>query len=77
MIEVTNHHTGSFYAPYDPDIPPHLADQFQAYKLASARPDYVEFIGIETSREFWGQEAVQRLDEYHRLGRSDAVQVPG
>ena len=51
-----NHHTGSFYASYDPDIPPHLADQFQAYKLASVRPDYVEFIGIETFREFWGQE---------------------
>ena len=51
-----NHHTGGFYASYDPDIPPHLADQFQAYKLASVRPDYVEFIGIETFREFWGQE---------------------
>ena len=51
-----NHHTGNFYASYDPDIPPHLADQFQAYEMASARPDYVEFIGIETFREFWGQE---------------------
>ena len=51
-----NHHTGNFYASYDPDIPPHLADQFQAYKLASVRPDYVEFVGIETFREFWGQE---------------------
>ena len=51
-----NHHTGNFYASYDPDIPPHLADQFQAYKLASVRPDYVEFLGIETFREFWGQE---------------------
>ena len=51
-----NHHTGNFYASYDPDIPPHLADQFQAYAMASIRPDYVEFIGIETFREFWGQE---------------------
>ena len=51
-----NHHTGNFYASYDPDMPPHLADQFQAYEMASARPDYVEFIGIETFREFWGQE---------------------
>ncbi len=51
-----NHHTGNFYASYDPDIPPHLADQFQAYEMASIRPDYVEFIGIETFREFWGQE---------------------
>ena len=50
-----NHHTGNFFA-YDPDIPPHLADQFLAYEQASIRPDYVEFIGIETFREFWGQE---------------------
>ena len=51
-----NHHTGNFYASYDPDIPPHLADQFQAYAMASIRPDYVEFIGMETFREFLGQE---------------------
>ena len=51
-----NQSAGNFYASYDPDIPPHLVDQFQAYEMASARPDYVEFIGIETFREFWGQE---------------------
>ena len=51
-----NHHTGSLYASYDPEIPPHLADQFLAYEKASIRPDYVEFIGIETFREFWSQE---------------------
>ena len=50
-----NHHTGNFFA-YEPDIPPHLADQVRAFELASVRPDYVEFIGIETFREFWGQE---------------------
>ena len=50
-----NHHTGNFLA-YEPDIPPHLADQVRAFELASVRPDYVEFIGIETFREFWGQE---------------------
>ena len=51
-----NQSAGNFYAERDPEIPPHLADQFQAYKSASIRPDYVEFIGIETFREFWGQE---------------------
>ena len=50
-----NRHTGNYFASYDPDIPPHLADQ-GAFELASVRPDYVEFIGIETFREFWSQE---------------------
>ena len=51
-----NRHTGNLYATYDPEIPPHLAEQFQAWALASVRPDYVEFVGIDLFREFWGQE---------------------
>ena len=51
-----NRHTGNLYASYDPDIPPNLADRYRAWELASVRPDYVESVGIEAFREFWGQE---------------------
>ena len=51
-----NRHTGNLYASYDPELPPNLADQYRAWELASVRPDYVEFIGMGTFREFWGQD---------------------